>query len=152
MGNVLKYKEGRGRIVEKIRDIEKSRDISKEPILVGIYGQPNSGKSYLMNDLRNNFFKNIATCRGGASSERDFEYIRDNYVGSLHFFHCGWERIILPNGVPVSEDADPGHLAKKVLGRDVDFNVGIYGSNLYNRICGEYDFVISNENSVKKKL
>ena len=148
---VFWFEEGKEKAVETIRLVDGS------PILVGIYGIPNAGKSYLINKIANCFEKEglYAARFGSAPHKNIFESIRDRPVGwtnSLLLFHCGWERFELSGGRVVGAHEDPGCLAEEYLGRGLDLSIGIYNPNFHHKTVGKYDIVISNSLSFRKSL
>ncbi len=150
MSGVFNFEEGRDKIIELVNCVKR------KPVLVGIYGWPNSGKSYLIKEIGNYFNKKSlpSYCYGGSTYVGLFEQLRDDHQlkHSLHLFHSAWERFYDISGKVVSFEQDPGWLAENILGRDIDLKVGIYNPFLYGKIYGEYDFVISNPSSVKKPV
>ena len=52
-----------------------------------------------------------------------------------------------------SKNEDPNYLARKILRRKLNMNVGIYNPNVEGtRLNGDYDLVISNPNSTRRGL
>ncbi len=147
----LNFEKGRDKIVSVIENVKS------KPILVGFYGFPNSGKSYLINQVGEYFSKKglEAACMGGAPNESFFETIRDNpkYVRPLLLFHYGANRACYPGTKKfISLNGEPQCLAEKFLGRDLDLSVKMYNPNFYEAGLEEYDILISNPDSVRKNL
>ena len=142
------FEKGKDKLIEVIEKIEI------KPILVGVYGHSNSGKSYLIEEVGDYFKKENFTvgCFSGAPHKNIFEVIRDNpaSVRSLLLFHCAWERIRFENGRFASYYQDPECLSEEIVGRKLNLKVGIYNPNFNNGIKGEYEVVISNPDSRKK--
>lgn len=126
--------------------IEKSIDLLKntkaKPILIAVYGWPNSGKSFFINKLGNYFeSKGLRVYKGSAGPRESTFFTIKKSLGSLRhvlIFHCGWERNKL------FKDEDPNYLAEKISKRKIDLNVGIYNLNNYRGIRGNYDIIIEN--------
>ena len=145
---VFGFEEGRRRMIEEIEAARLS------PVLVGVYGFLNSGKTYLIESI-GEYFRSRGkrcACYGGAPFEAIFERIRDSpeVYGDTQLFHCAWERIPLPDGRSLNFDQDPGVFSKDILRRDLDLIVGIYNPKYYKEIAGDYDFIISNPDSFLK--
>ncbi len=146
----LDFEEGKERIIDVI---ERAKS---EVILVGFYGYPNSGKSYLINQIGEYFDERglEAGRMGGSPRESIFEEIRDNpkRVCPLLLFHYGADRVILPETKKVVPSRDePQYLAERFLGRGLDLSVKVYNPNFYKKDLEEYDILISNPDSVRKK-
>lgn len=142
----LTFQEG----LEESKGVIES--VEERPILVAIYGRPNSGKTYLIHKLRD-YFKQKgleAGAYGGAPRASDFEHIRDNpgwFMNSLILYHCGWDR----EDLRMYDHEDPTILTKGVLNRNINLNIGMYNPNFYSKPRGEYDLIISNPASTKKR-
>lgn len=137
MRREFSFKDG---VAEIIRKIEISKN---DFVLVAVYGWPHSGKSYLIKTISRyyNGGKSVAGYEG-SPNKRLFEQIRDSermFICDLSLFHCAWT-----NDTSCFEDEDPGFLAREILGRELDFNIGIYNSNYYRPIEGTYDIIIRN--------
>lgn len=149
MVGIYDFNRGRRNIIDIINAVDS------KPIMVAFYGMPDSGKSKMIEEEVGAHFKKRGldvACGTGGPDLNVFEYIRDNpecHQG-LFLFHCGWERILNYDGEFVSSYEDPGCLAEKILGRNVDLNVGIHNPNFEPYIEGEYDIIISNPMSIKK--
>lgn len=150
VGQALEFEKGKSEIIRAVEGIVE------RPILVGIYGLPNSGKSYLIRELGDYFnIRGLAAgCHGGAPCKSFFEDLKSEsqFSYSLQLFHCAWERFEPFNGRSCLLREDPQRLSKIFLNRDLDLSVGIYNPNFYRHIAGKYDIVISNPDSVKKKF
>lgn len=147
------FQEGLGECLKKIKEI------TERPRLISVYGWPNSGKSYLINKIADDLEKmEIEVYRGSGSLRRSFyEELRDSpgYFKDTLLIHCAWDRkIILLPGIRhvVFEEEDPNELVKKILNGKINLNIGIYNLNRESRLEGEYDLVISNPDSLIKKI
>ncbi len=135
------------------------KDITDIPKLIAVYGWPNSGKSYFINRIADILEKIELECYRGSGSlnSRTFEDLKANPLSfkQVLFIHCAWDRIIrrLENGnIHVAQaHEDPNELAKNILERKVNLNIGIYNPKLYSKLSGLYDILINNENSVTKE-
>ena len=136
------------------RAIQIIERVDERPIMVAVYGWPNSGKSFLINTLGDYFEpRGIETARYGCGPHREtFEEARDRprFLKDLLLFHCGWIR---NNDSPSYENffghEDPNSLAES-LGRKIHANIGIYNPNFYRFPKGNYDLIICNPDSVRK--
>ena len=147
MTKILSLEEGVQEVITRIKAVEE------KPILVAIYGWPNSGKSYLISQVGNYFKDNglLMAKFSGAASPYTFERmswpVRDEM---LYLFHCAWER---KTYFPAwTRDEDPDVLAERIAGKKVHLNTAIFNPGMYEIPEGDYDFIISNPNSVKKNL
>lgn len=153
MAKELNLEDG---IQEAIRAIS---NVDERPILVAVYGWPDSGKSYLISKLKEHFeAKGLSvTGAGGGPLPSTFERLRDylDCFADLVLFHCGWNRT--PKAIEkilgdFSERAreDPNILAERIANRKVNLNIGMYNPRFYPKPDGEYDLIMSNPDSVKK--
>ena len=148
--DAVDFETGKRKVIEAIGRVES------KPILVGVFGTGNSGKSYLIGQL-GDYFRTRGFevgCGGSAPGENIFERIRGNswfdYSKTLFLLHCGWSRSCAPDGSYILHDEDPGVMAKRIIRRDIDLAVGIYRPQNWDGIDGEYDVVIRNPDAVKK--
>jgi len=125
-------------------------------ILAGIFGMPNAGKSLLINAVADFFAESgrqIARS-GGAPSRSLFESIRDGRpFESPLLFHYGDLRCPSTEGFPAGAGEDnPARLARRILGRGLDFKVAIYNPELHHAVPdpADYDIVICNAASFAK--
>jgi len=125
----------------------------ENPILVAVYGWPKSGKSYFINRLKAYFESiNIDTlAHEGAPEVYTFEVIKERVKHFsdkrwIQIFHCGWDR-----NEKIFRGQDPNNLARLVLKRKLDLNIGMYNPNLYKKVIGTYDIIISNPDSKMRK-
>ena len=149
MSMELNLKEGFHRTIGKVETIKE------RPILISVYGWPNSGKSYFIDQLADYLEENgLSTCGcGGGPKPYSFESLRDKpwILREVFLFHCGWERDNLVfDGKLVSKKEDPNFLAESIAGRKIHLNIGIYNPDLYSKPAGGYDFVIVNPDSKRK--
>ncbi|MFH1682367.1 MAG: hypothetical protein ABIA37_01085 [Candidatus Woesearchaeota archaeon] len=145
----LYFEEGLEEAIERIESIEE------RPILVAVYGWPDSGKSYLINKLGDCFAqRGLEVARSSGGPYKDTFYIlreRAQYLRRLIFFHCAWvkenkgERSLFKN-------EDPNYLAESIAGKKIHLNIGIYNPFLFPKPTGEYDLIIRNPESKKKSL
>ncbi len=147
----LNFEEGLSEIVRTLEVVEE------RPVLVAVYGWPGSGKSFLIDKLAEQFEARglYAANNGGAPSPETFENIQrrgdTNWV-NVYLFHCAWNRED-EGSLMLSKNEDPNYLARKILGRKLNMNVGIYNPKVEGtRLNGEYDLVISNPNSTRRGL
>lgn len=160
MDNELNFEKG---LEELIRMMERRMEaISQRPFFVGVYGEPNSGKSYLMEQLVEYFSGKgyLISASSGAPVIDSFKAIKNmgkwlevGYYNSIiqktiMLLHCGWYRLNVP------DEKDPNHMAKSVFGRGLDLNIALYNPNFGIRPDGrydvKYDLIIANPNSKKK--
>ena len=142
------------------KTISLSKKVKDRPTLIAVYGLPNSGKSYLIDRLKESFKRNgiSAVGYGGFSGERDFEKIKnnlkeyDNRYYNTFLFHCGWLKF-------EKHYENPNIFAKEILKRDINVNIKIFNPHLDDTLfyygtkredIDLYDIIISNPNSVKK--
>jgi len=128
--------------------------VDEMPKLVAVYGQPNSGKSYFIDKLAKHLEnQGLSVDRNGGLDQSTFEAINDmpNTLCDVLAFHCGWEREDYKLNDGVFGHEDPNILARKFCGRNINMNVGIYNPDFYEYIEGDYNMVICNPDSVKKK-
>jgi hypothetical protein len=89
---------------------------------------------------------------GGAPHEDLFLDLRDiirdhpEVDDAIYFFHCGWDRY-----KDLFCEEDPNFLADGILDRKLDLNIGVYNPSHTGPLRGDYDFIIRNPGSVKKK-
>lgn len=139
--NQLNFERGLTKAVGTLENIRR------RPILAAVYGWPGNGKSYLIDKIAEHFRKrNFDVANYGvAPSKQTFQGIKDRKQGNcigLYLFHCAWDR---ENPIIFSVDEDPNHLASRILGRNLDLNIGIYNSNSkVSELKGNYDILISN--------
>ncbi|MBU2104551.1 MAG: hypothetical protein KKF67_02130 [Nanoarchaeota archaeon] len=138
------------------RAIRKIKSIKEKPILVAIYGWPNSGKSYLIDRFARYFEErglSVGRSTGGPHPST-FERLRDLGSESLKeilLFHCGWERDNLQyNGKLILKNEDPNYLVESIVRKNIHLNIGIYNPKFYRKPRGDYDFVIINPFSKEK--
>jgi len=146
----LSLEEG---VNEAIRILET---VNERPILVAVYGQPDSGKSYVIDGLGNYFdSKNLSVARRtGAPDIDDFERITRGESLDVQLFHCAWD------------SAEGGHawdpFRKKyysqdpvLLARDIEktihLTIGVYNPKFHRKPTGEYNLLISNPDSMRKE-
>lgn len=147
----LSFEEGLAEIVGTLEVVEE------RPILVAVYGWPGSGKSYLIDKLAEQFEARglYAANNGGAPSPETFENIlrrgKTNWVHA-YLFHCAWNRED-EGSLMLSKNEDPNYLARKILVRKLNLNVGIYNPKVEGtRLNGDYDLIISNPDSTRRGL
>ena len=125
--------------------------VSERPILVAVYGWPDSGKSYLIDRLGDYFkSKGMSAARSGGGPTLDtFELLRcePEYLREVQLFHCGWTRV---GKGSLRDYEDPNVLAQVVANRRVHLNIGMYNPAFYQKPTGEYDLIISNPGSTHK--
>lgn len=132
--------------------INRINQLNVCPLLVSFYGLPNSGKSRAIYEIKEYFKKqglNVGYF-GGSPSINIFERINEyNQLIDLLLFHCAWGIQKFPNGEFIFED-DPNVLAKNILGRELNLNIGIYNPKLNSKPEGDFDYIICNPNSKNK--
>lgn len=128
--------------VDKI--ISLIKDKKERPILVSVYGTGKSGKSYLIKKLQNEFEKLGMRFAGFSSNPDPAHFYRVEKWGNsgllpdVAVFHCSWHFI-------TENDAeDPNMLAKEILGKPVDLNVGIYNPKTDPGPAGNFDLIVRN--------
>ncbi len=122
---------------------------TNRPVMVAIYGIPNSGKTFLIDKIAERLERGrITVSRFHVTPRRaTFEEIKAAPPGpsQVHLYHCGWSktesRYLRPG------DDDPNMLAMQVLGRKLDLNIGIYNPEFSAKEKSDYDFVICNPDS-----
>jgi hypothetical protein len=143
MIKILDFQEGLEKSIEIIEGIKE------RPGLVAVYGLPNGGKTYFMRKIGDYFEPKgtSVTKDGGGPDHSDFERILESpeYLRDVIMFHCAWERI-----GKTFDNQDPNFLAKDILNRKINLNVGIYNPSIYRAPNGEYDLIISNPKSTRK--
>ena len=122
--------------------------VTERPVLASIYGQPNSGKTFIIHEIGNYFdSKGLFACRfSGAANEdilKGFNLPERN--GLIYLFHFAWERYTDHPSLLMKDDPE------RILERKMHLNIGIFNPNLDKQIKGDYDLIISNINSVKKR-
>ncbi|MFH1210797.1 MAG: hypothetical protein V1645_02660 [archaeon] len=127
---------------------------TSRPVLVAIYGTGDAGKTYLIDKLGDYFKsrgKSVAKM-GGAPHADLFLDLRDIFadepeaLNAIYLFHCGWDR-----QADLFSEEDPNFLADGILDRELDLNIGVYNPSHTGSLRGDYDFVIKNPGSVRKK-
>jgi hypothetical protein len=144
-GEILTLEEGIQEIITRVGVIKE------RPVLVAIYGTPNSGKSHLINKLGGYFAdngQNVGRFHGAAPEETFARMNAPHLKDLIYLFHCAWEKYNHPQDLLLL-DQDPTLLARGV-GMKVHLNVGIYNPNICRFFKGDYDLVIANTESVKK--
>ena len=63
-------------------------------------------------------------------------------------FHYPWDVIWEEN----PKEDDPNYLSKRIIGRPMDINIGIYNPKFNSTPRGDYDLIIKNPNSKQKKF
>ena len=148
---IFELEEGIEAIIGKINT--QIGELEYRPLLISIYGGMNSGKSYIIDKVGLHFEKEgLRIYQGqGAPSPSFFEhmqsYQKSRDVNICLFHYCGSRSEM---------KEDPNSLAKALLGRDLNLNVGIYNPNHGKNwndeyVTGEFDIVIRNPNSKVKK-
>lgn len=146
----LSLEEG---VNEAIRTLE---NISERPILVAVYGQLDSGKSYVIDRIGNYFdSKNLSVARRtGAPDIDDFERIKRGESLEVQLFHCAWDKVGGGNAWDPSRQKfylqDPASLARDI-GRTVHLTIGVYNPKFHHKPTGEYDLIIENPDSKRKE-
>lgn len=135
--NHLTFEEGLEETVNQIILIDK------KPVLVGVYGWGNAGKSTFIDHLKTELAKQDLLCVGGGSQPREdsfrivAEYLDDPRQSKAIAYHCGWERSQFS---PQSIDS----MAAK-FGLSIDINVFLYAPSHTMGIIGDYDRIIRNQ-------
>ena len=138
---ILNLEQG---IKEIIRKLEK---VTERPILTAIYGYPHSGKSYLIHGLANYFEKKeLEVCRfAGAAFANVFEGMDwPERRKIIYLFHCAWMHYKDQRFLP---EEDPTLLARRIAGKKIHLNIGIYNPHLVRKLDGDYDLLIENPES-----
>lgn len=132
--------------------VEMINRVNERPILVAIFGHPNSGKSHLIDRLGDRFEELSVARHKGGPCEYTFKLLneRPNYLKDLQLFHCGWERKEGKSYERTFKSEDPNILARDICGRELHLNIGIYNPAFSEELMDKYDFVICNTNSVRK--
>ncbi len=138
-------------IREAIRCLESTE---RRPLLVALYGWPDSGKSYVMGRLKAYFIaqKMYVASAQGAPKRLQFEDMH-RLPMDLYLFHCGWVRG--NNDARWLESRaheDPNVLAREILGRTLDLNIGVYNPYFSEVPDGDYGLIIANPASGRKWL
>ena len=137
--NEFNFEQGREKILDVIRNS------SNHPVLVAIYGLPNSGKSYLIDSVRQDFKLDGVSAYTMSPKKDVFEIIKENKAREIQLFHCGWGR---EQDLTGTWHEDPNMLSRGFLKRELDLNVGIYNPNMYKQMPGyDYDIIIANPDS-----
>lgn len=158
MNAELSLKDGLERAVELI---ERA---SIRPTLVAVYGWPDAGKTYVINELKNYFLAQGYTVGSMESTAvpTTFELIRDHPSHyQIFLFHCAWDRskqysekdrVRFWDMFPRKRDPDdPELLAEEILKREIDIFIGIYNPNHRSpKLKGNYDIIIRNPISLYK--
>lgn len=127
---------------------------TNRPVMVAIYGLPNSGKTFLIDKIAETLERNrITVSRFHVAVRRaTFEAIKadPHWPSQVHLYHCSWNktesRYLRPG------DDDPNMMAMQVLGRKLDLNIGIFNPAISPKEKRDYDFVICNPDSQIKPL
>lgn len=139
------FEEGVEEIVKRLSD-RKER-----PLLVAVYGWPNSGKNHLIEKVTERLERSglVVSGESGGPSPVTFEMLRKYgfYYGDALLFHCSWDRT-RPGTNEWRDHEDPNVLAKNV-GISINLNIGIYNPRHRKPVMsGEYDLLIRNPDSV----
>ena len=158
MAQIANFEDGARKALEDI--LAKS----SSPVLVSVYGPIDAGKSFLISYLARELRQQEKTVfdYGSAPDSSTFVRIRDDpssFKADFYLFHCAWFKLPKAFFEAVSGHEDPGVLAKKILDRDVDYEIFIYNPDNFadrmgnSRIIrpGLYDLVIANANSSEKQ-
>ena len=116
--------------LEKILDL--SKDVSNKPILIAVYGESNSGKSFFLHYFRSKVGKKGVEVGWANTTAKDSDYETIKY---FDYF--------LIHSLPHEE---PDSMTQKHIGKPVDINVYIYNPHLTHPIK---DF---NDDIWKKKM
>ncbi len=159
---MLNMEQAIGEIAARIMEMVQDKTV-KKPLLVAVYGIPNSGKSYLKDRIRERLQDRGILISGG-EGQTDVEPMRtvkraledcgqaDNAV---YFFHePGYYRLRWPS----TEPTYPDQVTKAVFGRETDLNICITNPKheempvLAVRLLDRnFDFVVFNFDSVVKR-
>ena len=151
---IYDFNNGRDEIIRRVEQC-----ISK-PILIAVFGVPDSGKTHLI-DFIGKYFED----RGLKTRQRDnkekinwYESWTEKYYFNgerikeelsshdLIMYHCSWD----DRAKPWEHNLDPEETIKKVINRDLDLSVGIYNPKRRSQSKGLYDLIISNPASWEK--
>jgi hypothetical protein len=146
-----------------IQEIFKAVDeIRERPILIAIYGWPNSGKSYLMKRIGRECFDKkgfSVVFYEGVPYGDIFKDIQRVPRFDLYFFHCAWLRENSDVYEEIYDHEDPNILSRRILGKNIHLNVVINNPNLVpiewkdpSSNADVYDFIILNPDSKIKEF
>lgn len=133
--------------------IEKKMEAAEKPILVAAYGMPDSGKTYMIDEIVGHFREcgRKVSGDGGGPKSSTFEMIKEGYTNEIHLFHCAWLKYLADGRKAVSQPhEDPDVLAEAILGRGINLDIGIYSPFFDDKLGGDYDLLISNPGSGRK--
>lgn len=143
----LDFEEGVREMVKRVLETKQ------RPVLIAVYGWPNSGKTKLIEEviaLLENAGLTVSNGEG-ALSPLTFDMLRQYglYYGEVLLFHCAWDRT--KKGMDERRDyEDPNALAEDA-GDKINLNVGIYNPDHGKpEMSGEYDLMIRNPYSAVK--
>jgi hypothetical protein len=149
---VLSFQEG---LTTLTRSISELLGKSTGLILVGVYGLPGSGKSFLIEKTKQCIERSGTSVAGytGAPNTWVFTQLRDrpDHCRRVQLFHYG--ELMLPQGhskLSCSFDDEPATLAQCILSRPLDVTVGLYNATNFSYFYStshHYDIVINNSMS-----
>ncbi len=133
------------------RSVGLAAQVRHRPILIGAFGLPNSGKSYIISKMVEELHSNgiLSTgyhCTASSSSIRLMAEMMRKDPGCLpaaFLYHCAYERSDIL-------DSDTESLLKLIVGRGMDVAIGIYNPLMSEVPEGKYDVLISNPCSRRK--
>lgn len=133
MAPTFNFEEG---LSGTIRFIENS----SRPVLVAVYGTLCQRKTEFIEKTASALEEKYLTVYKGSSMPHIslFENLkhRPNSLKDVLLFNCAWER-----HPGILTDQDPNSLCMKVLGRNLDLNIG-YNTSMFKDIKRNYDFKI----------
>lgn len=148
---MYQYQEGRDVILEKIAES------NRRPFLIAVFGQSNSGKSYLIDDLAQRIEHVGGTVKRTHHlfENQGYELIANYPNGpSVFLFHCAWDRWPNPpaHELQYHEIKDPNLIVERLYARTIDLNVGIVSPHSRSRLSeDDYDLVIDNTDANQKE-
>jgi len=130
---------------------EIAASVKKRPVLIAVFGYPDSGKSHFISNLLERLAaKGIVTVGyHSTAGTAAFDSIKtpksETQVKPDGFiFHCGHMR-------EKDNKKSPDFLANEVLGCGIDVSIVVYNPSMHKVPEGEYDLIICNPSSYKKK-
>lgn len=142
---------------EAVRRIEVC---SSKPIVAGVFGIPDSGKTYLIDYLGTRFEAKGLDVRQRSNQWKINWYeswAHHNYEKidriaealiskDLAIYHCPWDN----RARPWKGQIDPEESIRSAMGRGLDLSVGIFNPIRSSPPTGNFDLIISNQNSLEK--